>query len=246
MRNLIYQTYISKTQTTPKFALISKYAFEQYAEKHGAEYIFNDKLSFESNLKTASYYQRYQLFLDESFDEYDDILYVDSDVYPHNMDANIFDIETTGIACMPERDEPRKNWYPGIIHRKDKRDLIDKFWAHYGVVPEKFEDGQYRWYNTGVLLLSKEMRKKMREQFTPFEEAPENISKDINYDEAWFGVNITLTELPVTILDPTWNWTGKIKEGIVPDDAKFLHFSGGTLKKIMEIDYSHIINSRLT
>ena len=237
MINLVYQTYVTEGET-PKFAKISSKAFEDYAKLHEAEYRFNDKLTFETDLKTQPYFERYRIIYDESFDVYDNILYVDSDVYPHDMSANIFEIENTGIACMPERDEPRKNWTPGF-----NKEAINDFWGHYNLEPEFFEDGQVRWYNTGVLLVTREMRKTMREMFITFKNIPENLITKMNYDESWFGVNLTKTKLPVTHLDVTWNWTGQLKNGIVAEDAKFLHFSGGKLKKLMEFDYAHILRN---
>lgn len=236
MNNLIYQTYVAEGET-PKFAQISSKAFKEYAKLHEAEYRFNDKLTFETNLEKQFFYERYRIIYDESFDVYDNILYVDSDVYPHDTSANIFEIETCGLALMPETDEPRKNWTPSF-----NREAINDFWGYYNLEPEFFEDGQIRWYNSGVLLVTREMRKTMREKFISFHDIPEKISKKINFDEAWVGVNLTKTQLPVTHLDVTWNWTGQIKDGIIAEDAKFLHFSGN-LKKLMEFDYAHILRN---
>jgi hypothetical protein len=236
MKNLIYQTYVSKTGETPPHAKISKELFIRYAAKHGAEYQFNDKLTLNTSLVFGGHYERYRLFLDESFDVYDNILYVDSDIVPHNMEANIFDIDYCGLAAMPDRKEELGNWTPGhYILDSEEADSIRKYWKWFGLNVDHFDDGQIRWYNTGVLLINRQMRQRMREEFIGFDDIPEKGIPvyHVNYDEAWFGVNLTKTGMPITNLHPTWNWTGDIKQDIIYEDAKFLHYSGGDHKEIM-------------
>jgi lipopolysaccharide biosynthesis glycosyltransferase len=243
MKNLIYQTNIPKGKQ-PNHVKISQRGFITYAHVHDVEYMFNGETQLEdTGLKYPEYYERYRLFLDPYFDQYDKILYVDSDVYPYGMVDNIFKIDGD-ILCMPERVEPSGNFYPKFSVRNSSawKEIHQCFDAH-NVEITYFDDGQIRWYNTGVLMLSKNARKELRKKFDSFSafNPPEKSTRQLIFlDEMWWILNLTKHKLidRVTELDNKWNWTGanSIRGNLLLGDfpnANFLHFSGGARKKVM-------------
>jgi lipopolysaccharide biosynthesis glycosyltransferase len=225
MKNLIYQTFINSDNYIPKFARISTIAFTEYAEKHGAEYQFNNISKLNPKSSIPEWYERYILIYDESFDEYDNILYVDSDIFPINMDENIFDIDYGGIAAYPLQDEE--------VHGKKEK---NNFCQYYECA---FEG----WYNTGTLLMNREMRQRMREEFFPIDDIPEkeHSMRLLNYDEAWFTINMKLNGFPITHLHRKWNSIHNINENDFPPDTNFAHYNGVRCKKLMCFDHGHLI-----
>jgi len=231
----------------PTHAQISQSGFIEYAEWHDADYMFVEEAKLDeetTGLRYPHYYERYQIFTDPYFDQYEKILYVDSDVYPHKIRPNIFDIEGE-LICMPERAEYKGNYFPSFMKK------YSSAWNEIHVCFDKheidityFDDGQIRWYNTGVMITTKNMRKEIRENFLPFTEfKPDKhtMNEFIHIDEMWWILMLTKNNLldRVTELDNIWNWTGSsaikgnLMLGDFPEFANFLHFCGGRRKQMM-------------
>lgn len=98
MKNLIIQYYIdTRTYTQPNFNNLyaspaeqySSYSFQTYCKKYSIDYtkITKPKLGFKHPT-----WERFDLWLDRSWwDRYDQIMYVDSDIFALSHAPNIFD-----------------------------------------------------------------------------------------------------------------------------------------------------------
>ena len=101
------------------------------------------------------------------FDKYDKVLYVDVDVMPKNMDANIFDIDVEDIAGWPEWRHPdlkvKVTWSASGALRQRFADF------EAPIIPSSSTKSEIRMINSGVVLWSHQARLKAREQFNDHE-----------------------------------------------------------------------------
>ena len=128
MRNLIYQYWIGEIEPC---AVHGTNAMAAYADRIGAEYIFehNPKFISEMVTKWASHYSALRPVFDESFHEYDNVLFADCDVFPvEGLTTNIFDEPCADIGICEEIGEPafRKN-DPNFDEYYDNFYLTDVF-----------------------------------------------------------------------------------------------------------------------
>ena len=172
MKNIIYQYW--KGDLKPG-VLYSTKLMKEYADKIGAEYRFDHNIEIAS--KTCNvpiYYEPANPLVDESFDEYDNVALVDIDVFPvEGLEENIFehlDGEDMGICTEPK--QPR---YRQIFNVAGITNANDIKWAK--VLKEKWNidysyDAKDRpmVYNTGVVVISKNGLKKIKEQWPSFQE----------------------------------------------------------------------------
>ena len=241
MKNLIYQTFITDKEE-PEFVSLSRNAFKKYADECGADYLFSNKKWFDKYpTKSSEFFEKLRIFFDESFDRYDQVLYVDCDVLPYDKSSYIFDLNHSGIAMMPEKNTPSRNFVPPFVDFKSTHaKAIYNLCKAYGQNCGYFDDGQIRWYNNGVILTSREMRQHARKNFDPIStfKQPENKHMFIYCDEPYIKLMLEKNNIVVTELDECWNLTGAIKDSNVPDNAKFLHFSG-KLKRAMRMYYEN-------
>lgn len=142
--NLIYQCHTGKMK--PYIALSSQH-FIDYADKYNVDYImdFRRHLDKEYNFsftlpngdniyELPYFYEKIRLFFDDSFDEYDKIVYVDSDILINDWSENIFDIPIDGIAMVQDLD--LKHFNTGVIittkaFRQSVRNLFEQNWMKW-------------------------------------------------------------------------------------------------------------------
>jgi lipopolysaccharide biosynthesis glycosyltransferase len=174
-KNIVYQVFFNANgvgkpnphypaEGIPDWVNYSHKYFEKYAEMHGADYrFFRDRFVKSS----SNYFEKARTWIDPFFDQYDKVLYVDVDVMPKNMLANIFDIDVKDIAGWPEWRHPdlkvKINYSPGNPMLQRYKD----FGAP--MTPAKTNNSGVRMLNTGVLLWTREARLKARELFDDHE-----------------------------------------------------------------------------
>jgi len=168
--NLIYQYWDGEIKESCRAGVT---AMRNYADRIGVEYIFEENPNFLHRhfcYDFGSYSPHYGAFkpvFDTSFDKYDKILFVDTDVFPlDNLTENIFDEFTgeIGICTEPEGSRIRTITKGRITHERDE------VWAEmvYDVFGAEVPRDQYGVvvYNTGMVLYSKEARVKARKEWT--------------------------------------------------------------------------------
>lgn len=193
MKNAIFQYFLNfngvgkqghhyPEEGIPDWALRSVNYFEKYAEKHGADHhFFRDRFIN----ATSNFFEVTRIYMDPIFDQYDKVLYLDVDVMPKNMDANVFDLDVVDIAGWPEWRHPDisvpVNWSATAALSQRFKD----FGAP--LLPAKTNSSGVRMINSGVMLWSRDARLKARELF-------------VNHEE-WFNHKNAL-------LDPKWTSAG--------------------------------------
>lgn len=168
--NLIYQYWDGPVRES---CLAGVQAMKEYAERIGAEYIFEDNPQF---LKThfkydfgkySPHYGAFKPVFDESFDKYDKILFADTDVFPvEGLQTNIFDEFTGDIGICNEPFQPKQR----IITKGRITSEQDERWAKmvhqkYSTEVPRTDEGLVEVFNTGMVLYSKEARIKARTEW---------------------------------------------------------------------------------
>lgn len=170
MDNLIYQYYVSP-QKKPDWVDIGVNSAKEYANTIGVEHQFYEKKWVNSSIPV---FESLRVIFDESFDEYDNILFLDVDMII-NTSENIFDIPVADVGMVHEHGVKNRPPVPGA--RFD-----DSFWLNYfhhpfrGIVSyaQRHLDPQFSWkkhkkefllYNGGLQLWSRDGRLKARKLF---------------------------------------------------------------------------------
>lgn len=184
MKNAIFQFFLNyngvgkesghySEDGIPEWAQYSNAYFKRYAEKHDADYFFFQDRFVNSR---SNFFEVLRLYKDEIFDLYDKVLYVDADIMPKNLEANIFELDVKDVAGWPEWRHPEHvlpvNW-------SATGPLVNRF-QQFGapVIKPESVQGSIRMINSGVMLWSREARLKAREKFFDHEEW-------FNYRNAW-------------------------------------------------------------
>lgn len=172
MKNIIYQYWQGPDKPG---VLTSAKLMKEYADRIGADYRFDKNITIAGKVCSIPiYYEPANPLIDPSFDEYDNVALIDIDVFPvHNLTENLFsqiNHEDAGICSEPEQPRFRQIYdVAGITNANDKK------WAQ--VLKNKW-DIEYSFdskarpmvYNTGVVVISKEGIKKIRENWPSFED----------------------------------------------------------------------------
>lgn len=149
----------------PEWALRSVNYFKRYAQLHNADhFFFTDRFV----TATSNYFEILRLYKDHLFDDYDKVLYVDIDVMPKNMNADIFSVDVVDIAGWPEWKHPdligTPKWSATEPLKQRFRDFGSK------IVNPKTIKSSIRMINTGVILWSQQARLKARKKFDSHEQ----------------------------------------------------------------------------
>lgn len=190
-------------------------AIKKYAADIGVDYLFEDNPGWVKNLGTYSpHYGQFKcVYSDETFGEYDNILFLDCDVFPiDGLKESIFDGVSSDIGICTED-------YQIINRPLTKGGQIngawDEKWAEamhlrWKVQMPRTPEGLLKVYNSGVVLYSRSGINKIRQSFSRFNEYVDYVSScklprfyqsDQNYLHAMMFIN----HLNVTEMDSGWN-----------------------------------------
>lgn len=170
MKTLIYQYYDGNILPG---CWAGVETMKNYAHNIGSEYLFEENPRWRTNLGTYSpHYGQFKIVWDDYFEEYDKVLFADTDVFPvHGLKDNIFEEYDAdlGICCEPFQPKSRQKSTGGICGASDEK------WAavikkHYDADMPRTEEGLLKVYNSGVVMYSREGRHKARKTFVRFEE----------------------------------------------------------------------------
>ena len=208
MSNLIYQYYEGKVTTGVAAGVL---LMKDYAERIGAEYIFDDNQGW---IKSNPYYGAFRPVIDPEFDKYDNILFADCDIIPiDGLTDNIFD-EMNGrdVLIAEEWNQPEARAKYNVGGITGARDNEWAEWAKrtYGASVPRTEDGRVRVFNSGVVLYSKEGRKKFRTLVGNFELSVTNYINGASRFPRFYTLdqnylNVMMCGVNWGLLDYTWN-----------------------------------------
>lgn len=212
MKNLIYQYWDGTVQQGHH---AGAKAMQEYADRIGADYLFENNPKWQTGLgRYSPHYGSFKFVFEKSFDEYDNILYADIDVFPvEGLTENIFEGFTADLGICTEPFQPK--------HRAKSPDVNginghnDERWAKmikdvYGKDMPRQEDGLLKVYNSGLVLWSRSGIMKARNKFPKFKSyvnecnfagLPVFYTADQNYIHAMKDVG----ELDWIELDNGWN-----------------------------------------
>lgn len=212
MKNIIYQYW--KGDLKPG-VIASHKLMKKYAETIGAEYRFDHNIEIASKtVNVPIYYEPANPLVDNSFDEYDNVLLVDVDVFPvENLNENIFEVlngEDAGICTEPKQPKYRSIFdVAGITNKNDVKwanILRDKWGINYSF------DSKDRpmVYNTGVVVISKAGLQKMKKEWPSFQEYVDvmkqsNLPRFYSLFQDYFSAFIHMDGFNYQAMDNGWN-----------------------------------------
>jgi hypothetical protein len=232
----------SRSSLYKEVADISRTSFEDYAKKIGAEHVYSDErvATKGHGCSTSLLHECARVWLDPMFDQYDNLLFVDTDIVV-NTEENIFDQMESGadVYGVLESDFVTSNGggYNSWDYKEDNyRDFVRKFDLHdcpiVPVMPPN-RPSKLTIMNTGVVLWSKEARLRARELFMNWEDwcYTGDFHMSIMNDQPYISAQLMKHEFDVETIDTTWNDSPHYAtEQEFFDNAKFCHYTGGEWK----------------
>ena len=186
---------------------------KKYADRIGAEYLFEHNPKFVTNLGSFSpYYGAFKPIYTDSFHEYDNVLFTDTDVFPvDGLEESIFENFSSEIGICTEPFQPKQRQkIPGQISG-----AIDEKWAavvkaKWNVEMPRTPEGLLKVYNSGVVMYSNKGLKAARERFVPFKEYVNLInSKGVGSfytaDQNYIHAMLKVAKMDYIELDAGWN-----------------------------------------
>lgn len=210
MKNLIYQYWDGDIKIGVRAGVA---AMKKYAERIGAEYLFEENPRFVTNLGMYSpHYGAFKPIYTDSFHQYDNVLFADTDVFPvEGLSESIFDgfVAEIGICTEPFQPEHRTKMVSHINTQEDEKwaKLVEGKWK---VKMPRTKNGLLKVYNSGVVLYSNAGLKKAKEKFVPFKEYVDMINKAkmpafYTCDQPYIHAMLSITNINWIELDNEWN-----------------------------------------
>lgn len=203
--NLIYQFY---TGNIPYYAKVSNKLFKEYAKRIDADYICDFNKPF-VNIGNSQYHNCFRPIMDQSLDNYDNILFCDMDVFPvNNATDNIFDLSIENIGIVEETQTPAIR-YVNVNANTSKRteerwgNLVEKYYPGQLL---RDEEDRLRVFNSGVVVYTREGIKLARstwDNIDSYQSRITNLPRFYMLDQNYIGAMLSFT--PFTILDRKWN-----------------------------------------
>ena len=232
----------SRSSLYREVADISRTSFEEYAKKIGADHVYSDErvVTKGHGCSTSLLHECARVWLDPMFDQYDNLLFVDTDIVV-NTEENIFDVMESGadVYGVLESDFVTANGggYNSWDYKEDNyRDFCRKFDLHdcpiVPVMPPN-RPSKLTIMNTGVVLWSKEARLRARELFMNWEDwcYTGDFHMSIMNDQPYISAQLMKHEFDVETIDTTWNDSPHYAtEREFFENAKFCHYTGGEWK----------------
>ena len=238
MKNIIYQYWKGPLKSG---VVASHKEIKKYAERIGAEYRFDRDIEIASKtVDVPIYYEPANPLVDDSFDEYDNVMLIDIDVFPvEGLTENIFNVldeEDAGICTEPKQPKYREIFdVAGITNANDMKwakILKDKWNIDYSFDKK----GRPMVYNTGVVVISKAGLQKMKKEWPSFQEYVDvmrknNLPRFYSFFQDYFSAFIHMDGFNFQAMPNDWNCymhkLGSHPNAIANDtrteDAKLVH-----------------------
>lgn len=187
----------------------------RYANRISVHYLFEKNPRFVSDRRFGHYSAHYGAFkpvFDAAFDSYDEILFVDTDVFPvASLKENIFDVFWADVAFCEEEFQPQQRVITTGSITADRdfawADFVEQQW---NCNLPRTPDGLLRVFNAGVVLYSREAREIARRNWASFDEYVAGVRAcglDGYYiaDQTYLHAMVFANSMTVQMLDPAWN-----------------------------------------
>lgn len=244
MKNLIYQYWDGNIR--PGVTASTK-NIAKYAKKIGADHVFeHNPKTFHSVLGESygKYYGAFKHIFTDSFSEYDNILFLDCDIFAvEGLSENIFEgfESDIGICTEPFQPMQRTITLGQITSERDEQwsKLLKRKW---NIDLPRTRSAFLQVYNSGVVLYSRKGIEKARQSFLPPDEYIKGIQQAglINFyalDQNYLHAMIFYASLDYIEMDNNWNsYIHKTFDKINPvkrindcrtKDSKFVHIQMG-------------------
>lgn len=223
-------------------ANISRTSFEEYAEKIGATHIYSDErvATKGHGCSTSLLHECARVWLDPMFDQYDNLLFVDTDIVV-NTEENIFDVMESGAEVygvlesdFVTADGGGYNSWDG--NEETYMNFCRKFSLHdCPIVPVMPPNRKSKLLimNTGVVLWTKEARLRARELFMNWEDwcYTGDFHMSIMNDQPYISAQLMKHDFDVETIDTTWNDSPHYtSDSEFFEKARFCHYTGGEWK----------------
>lgn len=234
-------------------------AMRNYAQRIGVQYQFDDNPRFlQYNVGNFTpHFGILKLIYDTSFDDYEDILFVDTDVFPiENLNENIFDYFHGDIGIVSEgfvgdlSEHEHDMWYKWNTAVRDS----------FGVTIPTRKDGLPRILNTGVVLFSKQARLQAREKWMDVRKyikfvSRYNLNEFFTCDQPYIHMMIYLHDMDVQLMGGEWNTQLITQLSVIDgnlnirhrdyknDETKFVHVRLEQADFLSKEDHHKLVNS---
>jgi len=175
MRNLIYQFWDNSRDNKEMLPGVkaSRKNIKQYADRIGADHLFEENPNYLHNLQFALYYGTFNPIFREEFHEYDNVLFLDADIHSvEGLEESIFEGFDADIGICTESLQPklRAQTKVGQINKQQ-----DELWAKnveekWNIKLPRTEEGLLKVYNSGLVLYSNRGLLNAKKNFLPFAE----------------------------------------------------------------------------
>ena len=189
-------------------------AMRQYAERIGADYLFEDNPKFVTNLGGYSpHFGSFKPIYTESFHIYDNILFTDTDVFPvKGLEESIFENFNAemGICTEPHQPQQRAKRTSGVATGKRDEEWATVIYNKWKVKLPRNDEGLLKVYNSGVVLYSNKGLLKARENFVPFKTyidlmKAKKIRGLYHSDQNYVHAMLKVAKMDYVELDNNWN-----------------------------------------
>lgn len=245
MKNLIYQFWDNgpdgKRTNLPGVKTSWK-NIKQYADRIGAVHIVEENPPPLHNLKNALYYGAFNPVVREEFHEYDNVLFLDSDIHPvEGLKENIFEGFDADIGLCTEPLQPRlrAETKVGKVNRQQTELWANSVEQKWNITLPRTKEGFLKVHNGGVVLYSNKGMVKAKRDFIPFEEyvnhvmSIKGLQPYFTADQEYLQVTLFASKMDFVELDNGWNTLATFHERdpkrIIFDrneNTKFVHPMG--------------------
>ena len=216
MKNLIYQFWDSEHYNSEMMSGVkaSRKNIKQYADRIGADHLFEENPPFLHNKKLALYYGSFNPIFREEFHEYDNVLFLDADIHAvEGLEESIFDgfNSDIGLCVEPLQPKLRNETKVGKINRHQ-----DELWAkhveqRWNITLPRTKEGLLKVYNSGMMLYSNKGMVKAREKFIPFAEyidyvlSIKGLLEFYAADQNYIHTTMLASNMDYVEMDKGWN-----------------------------------------
>ena len=224
-------------------AFLSSQSFQEYADLIGADHYYSDEQVFTKDIDdpTALLFECLRVIYDPMFDQYDKVLFADTDIVVNTQD-NIFDLCDDGdVFGVLESDiitshgGGYNSW--DIKGHSVYNDFVNKFTLHdIPIIPSMppSRPSKITILNTGIVVWSREARLRAREVFMDWKEwlnAEPKFHMSIMNDQPYISGQLMKHDFDLVTLDQTWNDSPHYAtEDEFFEKAKMCHYTGGEWK----------------
>ncbi len=210
MKNLIYQYWDGKLFPG---VLSGSTNMKKYADRIGAEYLFEHNPKFVTNLgRYSPHYGSFKPIYDESFHSYDNVLFTDTDVFPvDGLEESIFENFDSDMGICTEPYQPKSR----AASTGQISGVMDEKWASmvkskWNVDMPRTDEGLLKVYNSGVVMYSNKGLLKAKEKFVEFKEYVSLVTKNristfYTADQNYIHAMLKVAEMDYVELGIEWN-----------------------------------------